>query len=153
VRVLLRGRSFRIPLIWTVVLGSGCYTFRSTDVEAVRTGMELRASLTPSGTESVGAMTGERHTSVVGTLARLRTDSLVLSVWRSDLAASNFAPGRVDLPLRRDQVAGLEERRLSPARTGGLLTGVAGGLFLLVRVVWQGVGGGPGDGGGGGPVI
>ena len=139
----------RILLLPLLVLGAGCYTFRATDVAAVRPGIDVRASLSPAGEEAVLALTGERHPRVVGRLERLRADSVVLSVWRSDLIASNFAPGRIELPLRREQISGVEEKRLSATKTGGLLAGIGAGLYLFVRGVWQGVGGSPSDVGGG----
>ena len=139
----------RIPLIGALLFGTGCHTFRATSVEAVRPGMEVKATLLAGGVETVSALTGERTTSVVGRLERLPADSVVLSMWRTDLITSNFQPGRIEVPLRRDQVAAVEEKRLSRSRTGALLAGLGAGLYLFVRIVWQGVGGGLLDDGGG----
>jgi hypothetical protein len=143
------GRILLLPLL---VLSAGCYTFRATEVEAIRPGIDVRASLNPAGEETVLALTGERHPRVVGRLERLPGDSVVLSVWRTDLITSSFQPGRIELPLRRDQIAGVEEKRLSGIKTGSLVAGIAAGLYLFVRVVWQGTGGGLLPGGGGGDI-
>lgn len=141
VRGPCRRTSTALLLLATLSLSAGCYTFESSTIEAVRPGMDLRARLSPSGVETVTELTGEPRTSVDGRLERMDGETVVLSVWRTDLIGSNFEPGRLELPLPRAQIVGLEEKRLSHLRTGGVVAGITAGLYLFVRVVWGGVGG------------
>ena len=137
-------------LLAPFLLCAGCYTFDAAAIESVRPGMDVRARLSAVGRERVTDLTGDRRGTVDGSLVRTDAETVVLSVWRTDLLASNFEPGRLELPLQRDDIVRLERKRLSVPRTGGVFAGMAAGLYLLVRFLWEGAGGGslPGDGGG-----
>jgi len=110
--------------------------------------MELRARLSEGGVARVADLTGDRRSTLDGTLVRLDAGTAVLSVWRTDVIAPSFEPGQLEVPLETSHIVGVEVKRFSHLRTGAVVAGVAAGLYLLLRVVWGGAGGFlPGGGG------
>lgn len=132
-----------------VLTCTGCYTFRPAAPESLLPGTAVRTLLSPSEAERVTGMMGRSSGAVVhGTLLRIGPDSLVVEVWRTDFQGGRaFSPGRVGLALERNRILELEEKRLSYWRTGGVASGAAVGLYLLIRAVWGGAGGGLEGGG------
>jgi hypothetical protein len=132
----------------------GCETFQPASLDSLPPGSRVRALLTDHGAERMGELRrGGDDERVEGMLMSTGPDSLVLEVWRTDLAtAAVFDPGRVRVPLGRADVLQISERQFSTLRTGALLAGLAGAAYLLIETIWNGAGGTV-DGGGGGPAI
>ncbi len=93
------------------------------------------------GFRTVASFTGEPSATVEGSLVRRDSAWVVLSVFRNDLPGAIHA-GNVEVPLPRAHVVDFALKRLSAARTGGLLAGLAVGIALITRALWHGAGGG-----------
>ena len=88
-------------------LCAGCYTFESSAIGSVRPGMELRARLSEGGVARVADLTGDRRSTLDGTLVRLDAGTAVLSVWRTDVIAPSFEPGQLEVPLETSHIVGV----------------------------------------------
>lgn len=149
VHSVLRAPSLALVLL----LAGGCATYRpAPDVASVPEGREIRMRLSDAGSDRVGeyTATGDRH-DVEGSLVRADADSVVVALWRSDVASGSarFEPGRVEVPLERDQVLLVEEKQLSTVRTVGLVAGLAAGVYLIFDQLFGGSTAGGIEGGGG----
>ena len=134
--------SLRVSALALLLLAcSGCHTFEPATLESLAPGHAVRASLSAAGAERVRERIGEGAPLLEGTFVTADPESVLFEVWRTDLALRTFQPGRIEVPLPRGEIVGLERRRLSLLRTGALGVGIAGGIYLLLRAVWGDAGG------------
>ena len=132
----------------------GCYTYRPAALESLRSGVPVRARLSSAGAEGVSQLTGSLERTLDARFILSDADSVVLEVWRTDIAAERaFTPGRLRIPVRRTYIEDVAQKRLSYARTGVLAAVIAAGSYQLYRMVWDRAGGTPDGGGSQGPAI
>lgn len=117
-------------------------------MESLVPGLDVRARLSAVGAEQVRERIGEETPVLEGTFITADSESVLFEVWRTDLALRTFQPGRIEVPLPRGEIVGLERKRLSLLRTGVLGAGIAGGVYLFLRALWGDAGGFLGLGGG-----
>ena len=150
-------RPYAFGLVCTALtVVSGCSVYMPTELEQVRPGSTLRVRLDDSAVGRVQELTrSPQDGSVAGALLGVSPDSLVLSIWRTDLVNTGvaFRPGTVRVPLHRSDVVSVERKEVSTLRTGVLLTLLAGGAFFALKEAFGGSRGGISGGGGGGPDI
>ena len=135
------------------LLTGACASYQpAPDMASLPQGREVRMQLSDAGSDQVGEYTaaGDR-TQVEGALVRVGRDSVTVAIWRSDVVAgtARFEPGRVEVPLERGHILQMEEKRISPVRTAGLVVGIAAGVYLIFDQLFGGSTAGGLDPGGG----
>jgi hypothetical protein len=134
-----------VALVLTIAL-AGCYTYVPAAAPPTERGSRVRVNLADPAELRLANVTANDVVTVTGDVIHLAEDSLALSAWelRSASGFEHLASGET-VRIERDNIAGLERRKLSALRsalvTGALVLG--GALFFAV------VGGG--DNGGEGP--
>jgi hypothetical protein len=128
------------PSILTLVLLAGCYTYRPLQNPAPSPGQRVSAQLTTDGSRELTGEIGPEILHVEGDVVSTDSSGLDLEVREIESYRgfrSDWHGEHVRLP--RAAVAGLQERKLSIGGTtllGGVL---AGGLYVMYRIL-----GGPG---------
>jgi hypothetical protein len=127
----------------------GCYrNVPITNGELVP-GTRVIVHLTPLGTANLGRLLGANTEAIEAQLIRYSSDSLFLSVSVvSDVRGVQTSWAREQLSIARDDVARVEERKLSRRRSVAL-----GGGILLGALLIRAVGAAGGFGGGGEPPV
>ena len=142
-------------LVWIaiVITSAGCYGYYPSPAGTPRTGVRVTAELSDSGTMSLARYVGPSVAAVEGRLLRATDTEIELSVLSVRQHSGVEASWRGErLTLSRDLLRGIEERRLSVARTALFTVGFAVGSLALRRA-FQGESGGPTPIGGGGGTV
>lgn len=132
-----------------LLLLSACYSYAPVEGPAPERGARVRLHLTEPRDVRLTNVTGNEIVLVSGELVRMAGDTAVVSA--SSLRARSgyeFIAAGETLRIPRSEIALLQHRRLSPARSGLLAGAVALGTTLLGSVVQAsgGDGGLPGGG-------
>lgn len=147
VRWLRRGLA---PLL--LVTASGCYSYIAISPETAAPGAQVRAQLSEAPVAAPGGFGLARQDVMEGQVVERHNESLVLAVFPRDAGAQQWAHGARDtVALRLNQIQALEQKRLSTARTAGLVAGVGVVGALVVRYLFGSWTGGSGRTPGGGP--
>lgn len=135
------------------LLVTGCFHYVPlTDAMVPSSGTEVRATLSPPRNFNMGEFTLNEVTTVEGRLVDPTPDSLGLWVtWFRPRGGERYYGNYAGYYIGRDNVAQLEEWRLSPKRTialGVFSAGVIAGFYALIRFALLGsdLGGGEGKG-------
>jgi hypothetical protein len=143
----------RHALVLVVLASTACYTYQPVAAPGPREGARVTAGLTQDGATELTPLLGEGVGEVSGDVRSATPDTLRLSLvsvtsvrgiptsWRGE-----------EVPLPRARLAYLGERRLSRGGTALLGVSIAGGLYLLYRLmggpgILESSGGGSGGGG------
>jgi len=143
----------RFCLVLLVGFSAGCYSYRPVTPPGPEPGATVSAGLTQEGSLAVAPLLGPEVAEVSGRVVATTGDTLRLSL--ASVTSQRGIPTSwrgEEVQLARARLSYLGQRRLSPGGTALLSMGVAGGLYLLYRLI-----GGPGwfegsgGSGGGGP--
>ena len=130
------------------LLGTGCFHYVPTE-EVPPQGTPVRVRLAPPLPIELADLTAHNIVEVRGEVAAAQPDRIVLSAFTLLSAAEvEYLAGGQTVPLSRDAVAGLDQKRLSPARTAlatAALVGVGYAIQLGLRSLGGGNGGGDGN--------
>jgi hypothetical protein len=129
---------------------AGCYGYAAAPGSGPEPGEQVRARLTPNGTAWLVENWGRSRDALDGRYVGTRSDAVVLAAWRSDLPELPASIDTVRIP--RQHVAELQQRRLSPVRTG-IAIAVGAGILSLAVAELAGIGGGGGGDDGNTPFL
>jgi hypothetical protein len=139
-------------LVTLLGLSAACYTYRPVSPPGPEPGATISAGLTQEGSLAVAPLLGPEVAEVSGRVVDTTGDTLRLSL--ASVTSQRGIPTSwrgEEIPLARGRLAYLGERRLSPGGTALLSASVAGGLYLLYRLIggpgWFEGSGGSGGGG------
>jgi hypothetical protein len=138
-----------LPLI---VVCSGCYSYAPTTLDAVPEGAQVRAIITTERQAALRSQIGMNDDTVAGEVVEKRSDRLLLSVRTASTAdglGNRSLYQRVEIP--QQDVLRVDVRKVSPAKTAGIVAVTSGGVVLLLNQVLGEQNPGDSDGGGGGP--
>ncbi len=123
----------RLPLpLLSVVLG-GCFSYVALSGAVPARGRDVVARLSPPLAVPLQDVTVREVTLATGKVAYADADSIVLTAQRFTSDAGTDYPGLgTSVTIPRSQIAQLEERHVSKARTALVL---AGGVAALVAIV------------------
>ena len=135
-----------------LLLCCGCFPYAQINTTATQPGpqpgAEVIARLAVPGEFQVGSVTIHDVTAVAGRVAYADTDSLVIAARQLSAASGDdYAGSEGLLPIRRSQIARLEEKRFSLWKTGvafGVGVGAIVGTIAGVHQLLGAAGGGPG---------
>jgi hypothetical protein len=143
---------FRLGVV-VLLATTGCYIYRPVAAPGPEAGSRITAEVTREGAADLGALLGSDVAEVNGRVVEAGADTLRVSVLSVTTFRGIPASWRGELvPLPRASLNQIGERHLATGSTVLLGTALAGGLYLLYRLL-----GGPpiiessgGMGGGGG---
>jgi len=139
-----------VPFVWLACCG--CFSYVRLDPAAPepRRGTEVVASLGSDGGRefAVGQITVHGVTRVAGAVAYADADSLVIAARRLwSLSGDDYAGNEGLFTIARNQLTGLEERRVSAWKSGVAAGAVVGILAAAVAGIRQLLGTSAGGGG------
>lgn len=146
----------RGALVFTLsAVFAGCSAYTQTTLDEVAPGSTVRLEVESAGAARAEEFTRSREGRLLeGSVLGVSRDSVVLSMWRTDLASSgSFRAGTIRVPLDIADVVDVSARRISVVRTGLLVSVLAGAAYVIIEGAFGGSTGGAGDGSGGGPGI
>lgn len=140
--------------IVSVLLLTGCYTYRPLSTAAPSPGSRVSVELTDDGSRNLSGKVGPDVEHVEGEVMAVDTGAVSLSVLQVETTRgfqSDWKGENVTIP--RSAVSGWQQRRLSVGGTSFLGGLVVGGLYAAYRLLGgpgsvEGRGGGTGSGGG-----
>ncbi len=125
-----------------LMAAAGCYSYVGIAPEAVAPGAQVRAQLADMPSVPSRGLGIARADLMEGEVIEQRNESLVLSVFPRDLGVQTWSHGPRDtVAIRLTEIAALEQKQFSAARTAGLVAGVAVVGALAVRYLfgdWSG---------------
>jgi hypothetical protein len=126
----------RAFVIATVVIGTGCFTYKQVPVTGVTVGTSVKVTLTDAGTKSVEQAVGPYVLSFEGVVRGSDPSQLSValeSVIRRDAGQSQWNGELVSVAT--GDIRDLQEKKLSKAKSwtvGGIL--IAGGTAVVVAI-------------------
>lgn len=133
--------------VLSLLFTTGCYMYVPVGNDRPEVGSQIRTVLSTEGTVEMIPRFGPGVVSLSGVLVSGTGEEIPLAVQRVTTADRGDMPwGESVVVLPRTQIAAVEERRLSRARTALFVAGVAGVVLLADRSLLGGGITGPGDG-------
>ncbi len=136
----LRGRRFThrrrltaVALVAVMTFDSACYAYAPTVSPTLQPGQRVALGISDQGRVAVGDRLGSGVMTVEGRLASVEGEELVVGVDRVTLIGGTTSTWSGEqVRLRRDYVARVEERRLSPRRTLIAVAGAAAVIGVMI---------------------
>jgi hypothetical protein len=115
-------------------VSTGCFSYVPAQPQALMAGHEAQVRLSLDGTRDLTATLGPEVRFVRGVVERASADTVVLRVRELQLIDGQVTTSSgTSVAIARQQVADLERRALSPARTV-VAAGLAVGAIIIVYV-------------------
>ncbi len=131
----------RSIVVWFPLVLGGCYSYLALGPATPRPGTEVIARLSPPLAVPLQDVTVREVNVTTGRVTYADDDSLVLAVERFRSEAGTDYPGLgTSIMVRRNQIAELQERRVSAGKTVLLFGAGAAALAAIVVSVGQLVG-------------